>query len=78
MLNTLANHGFFPHDGKNIDLETALAGLGAALNGERDLGTSLFESAVKSNLATPNATTFSLSDLAHHNIVEHDASLRLV
>lgn len=32
MLNTLANHGYLPHDGKNIDVATLVAGLDAALN----------------------------------------------
>lgn len=32
MLNTLANHAHLPHDGKNIDVATLVAGLHAALN----------------------------------------------
>jgi hypothetical protein len=78
MLNALANHGFLPHDGKNIDLNTTIDALGTALNGDADISTYLFKGAVKSNIATPNATSFSLNDLGNHNIVEHDASMRSV
>jgi hypothetical protein len=74
----LANHGFLPHDGKNIDLNTTIAALNGALNGDPVLITNLFKGAVKANLATPNASTFSLDDLNNHNIIEHDASMRSV
>jgi hypothetical protein len=78
MLNTLANHGFLPHDGMDIDINTTIAALADALNVDSELSTFLFNGAVKSNKATPNATTFSLDDLDNHNIVEHDASMRSV
>ena len=77
-LNTLANHGFLPHDGKNIDLNTTIAALGNALNADPLFSTMLFQQAVTTNLATPNASTFSLNDLDNHNLIEHDASLRSV
>ena len=77
MLNTLANHGFLPHDGKDITEERTIAALWTALNINATLSQFLFANAITTN-PTPNATTFSLDDLDRHNILEHDASLRLV
>lgn len=77
MLNTLANHGILPHDGKDITEEQTVSALYTALNINQSLGVFLFEHALTTN-PTPNATTFSLDDLSRHNVLEHDASLRLV
>ncbi|KAL2258398.1 hypothetical protein VTK26DRAFT_8312 [Humicola hyalothermophila] len=74
MLNTLANHGFLPHDGKNIDRKTTEDALFEALHINRTLASFLFDFAITTN-PNPNATTFSLNDLGNHNILEHDASL---
>jgi hypothetical protein len=77
MLNTLANHGFLPHDGKDISRDATAAALFDALHINKTLGGFLFEFAMRTN-PKPNATTFSLNDLGNHNILEHDASLRHV
>jgi Peroxidase, family 2 len=77
MLNTLANHGFLPHSGKNISDDDTVNALYTALNINQTLGLLLFQAAITTN-PTPNATTFSLDDLSRHNILEHDASLRFV
>ncbi|KUJ08957.1 Cloroperoxidase [Mollisia scopiformis] len=74
-LNSLANHGFLPHDGKNIDLNTTIAAFANAINGASDFATSLFMGALMTNLRVPNPTTFDLTDLDNHDIIEHDASL---
>lgn len=74
MLNALANHRLLPHDGKNIDLNTTVHALGAALNAEPSLSGVLFAQGLLTN-TTPGATSFSLDQLTHHNIVEHDGSL---
>ncbi|PWY91289.1 Cloroperoxidase [Aspergillus sclerotioniger CBS 115572] len=74
MLNTLANHGFLPHDGKDITEDRIVAVLNNSLNIAEDLSQFLFKEALTTN-PDPNATTFSLSDLSRHNILEHDASL---
>lgn len=77
MLNTLANHGFLPHNGKDITEDQTVNALWTALNVNQSLGQFLFSAAITTN-PTPNATTFSLDDLDRHNILEHDASLRWV
>lgn len=74
MLNTLANHGFLPHDGKDITVDKTISALGTALNIDADLGKFLFDFAVTTN-PDANATTFSLDNLSRHDILEHDASL---
>ncbi|GKZ29165.1 hypothetical protein AbraIFM66950_003326 [Aspergillus brasiliensis] len=74
MLNTLANHGLLPHNGKNISEDTLVSVLNQTLNLADNLSEVLFEAAMVT-VEDPNATTFSLSDLSRHNILEHDASL---
>jgi hypothetical protein len=76
MLNSLANHGILPHSGKDITSDDLVSALGSTLNVEESLALYLFNQALSTNSAL-NATTFSLSDLRTHNILEHDASLRL-
>ena len=75
MLNTLANHGYLPHDGKDISEERVIFALGTALNIDKELSQFLFKEALTTN-PEKNATTFSLDNLNRHNILEHDASLR--
>ncbi|RYP65438.1 hypothetical protein DL771_008310 [Monosporascus sp. 5C6A] len=77
MLNSLANHGYLPRNGKDITENRTIEALGTALNIDSELAQFLFEAAVTTN-PTPNATTYSLSDLVRHNILEHDASLSRV
>lgn len=77
MLNSLANHNYLPHDGKNLTLDIVINALDTALNIDAELATFLHAEAVTTN-PTPNATTFDLDHLSRHNILEHDASLRYV
>ncbi|KAI1770776.1 Cloroperoxidase [Hypoxylon cercidicola] len=74
MLNSLANHGFLPHSGKAIDVNKTVYALGAALNFEPSLSTTLFNFAAGTN-QLPNATWFDLDHLSRHNVLEHDGSL---
>ncbi|KAG8626385.1 hypothetical protein KVT40_005330 [Elsinoe batatas] len=74
MMNTLANHGFLPRDGRNITRENAYFALSTALNFENALTDVMFEQAIIAN-PTPNATFFTLEQLQPHNLLEHDASL---
>ncbi|ETS74409.1 hypothetical protein PFICI_14275 [Pestalotiopsis fici W106-1] len=74
MLNTLANHGYLPHSGKNININRTIDALGQALNIDAELATFLHNFAIEAN-PTPNATIFSLDNLSRHNVLEHDGSL---
>ncbi|CAG8255538.1 unnamed protein product [Penicillium salamii] len=74
MMNTLANHGFLPHDGRNITRDTLVEGLHDALNFNSSLSSLMFDMGVVAN-PEPNATYFTLDHLNRHNVLEHDASL---
>lgn len=75
MLNTLANHEFLPHNGRNFTLDNVKHALTTALNLTDELAELLNKFALTTNLAA-NATTWGLDTLSNHNILEHDASLR--
>lgn len=45
MMNTLANHGFIPHDGKNLARESITNGLNMGLNFNEDLRNVTFDQA---------------------------------
>ncbi|KAE8147767.1 Cloroperoxidase [Aspergillus avenaceus] len=74
MMNTLANHGFLPHDGRNLTRQAVIDGLGAGLNFNASLASLMFDMAIVVN-PEPNATYFTLDQLNQHNVLEHDASL---
>ncbi|KAB8236469.1 peroxidase family protein [Aspergillus alliaceus] len=74
MMNTLANHGFLPHDGRNLTRHNVVKGLSAALNFNASLASLMFDMAIIVN-PEPNATFFTLDQLNKHNLLEHDASL---
>ncbi|ORY56325.1 Chloroperoxidase [Pseudomassariella vexata] len=74
MMNTLANHGFLPHDGRNITKEIAVYALNTALNFNTSLASIMWEQAVIANPES-NATFFTLDHLNRHNVLEHDASM---
>ncbi|KAF4550067.1 Peroxidase-like protein 3 [Elsinoe fawcettii] len=76
-LNTLANHEFFPHDGRNIDHDTFLAALKNCFNIGPQVAETLFQRACKINPA-PGATDFNLDHLSREGTQEHDASLSRV
>lgn len=75
-LNSLANHGLLPRDGKNIDLATLEIGmfLGFSLAKE---ATDFVGSTALSTSTTGNASTFNLNDVAQHDpqALEHDGSM---
>ncbi|KAH8912914.1 Cloroperoxidase [Coniochaeta sp. PMI_546] len=74
MMNTLANHGFLPHDGRNITKDVVKSAMGGALNFDSALASLMFDQAIHIN-PEPNATFFTLDQLNAHGILEHDASL---
>ena len=59
MMNTLANHGFLPHDGRNITRANLVDALGQALNFNATLANLMFDMGVVAN-PEPNATVFTL------------------
>lgn len=77
MLNTLANHGYLPRNGKNINKAMAADVLSSVLNWDVSVVNDLSDFA-QPTTTDPNATTIDLNHLATHNIFEHDGSLRSV
>lgn len=65
-LNTLANHGFLPRDGKGLTPQIVQDALVTVLNVDTSLAQTL------ANTLPPH---FTLADLGQHNFIEHDASL---
>ncbi|KAL7911757.1 Chloroperoxidase [Trichoderma velutinum] len=79
-LNVLANHGYLPRSGKNIDLPTLQAAVSGGFGYVPDTFDFVFAGALACHLSsTGNSSTFSLSDLANptngHECVEFDGSL---
>ncbi|KAH9883685.1 Cloroperoxidase [Xylariomycetidae sp. FL2044] len=74
MLNSLANHGYLPRNGRDISRDMAIKVLDQVLNWDSSVVTDLYDFAQPTNPA-PNATTINLAELTTHNILEHDASL---
>ncbi|KDQ54672.1 hypothetical protein JAAARDRAFT_135350 [Jaapia argillacea MUCL 33604] len=74
-LNTLANHGYLPRDGKNITFSALVSSLGEVYNLSYPLSTILALSGIATCGSLLTLKLESLSDLALHNAIEHDASL---
>ncbi|KAH9006427.1 Cloroperoxidase [Lactarius hatsudake] len=71
-LNTLANHGYLPHDGKQLTAPILIH----ALQEGYGLSTALAHLLVHGGIFLLGQTgAFGLNDLARHNRIEHDASL---
>jgi len=71
-LNTLANHGYLPHDGKQLSFSV----ISHALEEGYGLSDQLANFLVAGGIALlAQVGSFDLSDLARHNRIEHDASL---
>ncbi|KAH9907362.1 Chloroperoxidase [Xylariomycetidae sp. FL2044] len=76
MLNVLANHGFFPHDGKHLTREIVVEAFASVLNIEESFASTMYDGGLACNTRLPNATDFSLGDLNNHDsILESDGSL---
>ncbi|KAL0576152.1 hypothetical protein V5O48_005820 [Marasmius crinis-equi] len=71
-LNTLANHGFLPRDGRNITVPDILD---AGFNGYHMEPNLLLVAAKVGFLTSRDPNTLSLADIAQHGNIEHDASL---
>ncbi|KAJ7275950.1 Cloroperoxidase, partial [Mycena rebaudengoi] len=71
-LNTLANHGYLPRDGKKISIPMILKAASEGFN----MAPELILSAAKLGLLSgPEPTTLNLDALKLHNLLESDASL---
>lgn len=75
MMNTLANHGYLPRDGRNLTQTAVVTALKQGLNFDEALAAIMFRMAIVAN-PEPNAAFFTLGQLNVHNVLEHDASLR--
>lgn len=75
-LNSLANHGILPRNGKDITIPILIQALSDGLNTGADFATVIGGAGL---LSVPNnalATSFNLDNLDEHNFpIEHDASL---
>ncbi|KAL4973674.1 Chloroperoxidase [Aspergillus desertorum] len=73
-LNTLANHGYLPRNGKGITLEILMQGMLEGFNIEHGDAVLLFSQAIRTS-PFPSLNKFDLADLGRHGILEHDISL---
>ncbi|CAG8501065.1 7698_t:CDS:2 [Paraglomus occultum] len=71
-LNILANHGYLPHDGKNLTAAQITDALNKHLNVSRGFANFMARAAV---YLVGSKGVCSLEDLGKHNVIEHDASL---
>ncbi|KAF7362908.1 hypothetical protein MVEN_00641400 [Mycena venus] len=71
-LNTLANHGYLPRDGRNITVPMIVQSFEEVFN----LGVDALQPFAKFGLLSSAAPdTLNLDDLVEHSLIEHDASL---
>ncbi|KAJ6497370.1 Cloroperoxidase [Mycena sanguinolenta] len=71
-LNTLANHGYVPRDGRDISIPMILQAAIDAFNVAPD---AILQAAKVGLLSGDAPTTMDLDALKLHNLVEHDASI---
>lgn len=76
-LNTLANHGYLPRDGRLITLEKLGDAMLEGFNVNRGDAVILFSQAVRTNPRYPfSRDSFDLDTLGTEGVLEHDISLR--
>ncbi|KAL7906651.1 Chloroperoxidase [Trichoderma velutinum] len=76
-LNALANHGYLPRNGKNLDYEMINEAAQAAYNFAPDFYRDAVNMVFEFNISTTDrpSETFNLFDLARHDTIEADGSL---
>lgn len=75
-LNSFANHGFLPHDGKGLTIPLLISALQDGMNVGADFATVIGGAGLLSVSNDLLATSFDLNDLDELNFpIEHDASL---
>lgn len=72
-MNSMANHGYLPRDGKGITADIIIDALMKCFRLSKPLAWALTHGAL--TLLDQGSAPFELHDLARHNKVEHDASL---
>ncbi|PHH73458.1 hypothetical protein CDD80_3812 [Ophiocordyceps camponoti-rufipedis] len=73
-LNSLANHGFLPRDGRNVDLGTLIVGAFEGLGSSPEISALIGGIGLLSS-RTPLSVKFDLEDLRKHQfLIEHDCS----
>lgn len=73
-MNTLANHGYLPHDGRRITRDILADAMLEGFNIAKSDAIILFSQAVRTN-PEPFARTFDLDTLGREGVLEHDFSL---
>lgn len=74
-MNSLANHGFIPRDGKKLSVPILIKGFKDGLNVGADFTTAIGLMGLQS-APNPLSSTFDLDNLDQHNFpIEHDGSL---
>jgi hypothetical protein len=73
-MNSLANHHFIQHDGRNITVEQLVPIMNEVFNISTELAT-IVSSLGLLTADNPAGGVFTLNDLNKHNLFEHDASL---
>jgi hypothetical protein len=75
-LNSLANHGFLPHNGRGLTVPILIKALNDGMNVGADFATVIGGAGLLSVPGNLLATSFDLDNLDEHNFpIEHDASL---
>lgn len=75
-LNSLANHGILPRNGKGLTIPILINALSSGLNVGPDFSTVIGTAGLLSVPNNPLAVSFDLNNLDKHNFpIEHDASL---
>ncbi|KAG8626149.1 hypothetical protein KVT40_006550 [Elsinoe batatas] len=75
-MNTLANHGYLPRNGRLITLARLTAAMKEGYNINSGDARLLFSQAVRTNPAYPRSRdTFDLDTLGREGVLEHDISL---
>lgn len=75
-LNTLANHGYLPRNGRGITQAKLRDGIKEGFNINSLDAAILFGAAVRTNTKYPLARDFDLDTLGREGVLEHDISLR--
>ncbi|KAH8762425.1 Chloroperoxidase [Hyaloscypha finlandica] len=74
VLNSLANHGILPRDGKGVTKEMAVKAMTSAINLDVEIA-KIFASVALTTNPNAHAHSFDLDHVSRHGLIEHDVSL---